>query len=213
MYKLPSILSKFADSLAKKEDSNIGKIFKIFSEQLGDLKFTNQRIKEWRLIDNAEGIALDLIGENVLQPRGVATDEVYRVLLKSKIARNLSTGDINTIIRVLSLALDSEPSDVSIQETWADDVNPQPAGISVIQVPLRRLNEVGLPADQFARIIQRTVSAGVKVNSIELSGTFEFGSPDLQVDAEAGFSSVNAPDSGGYLGSAFVPASNEDLPI
>ncbi|WP_088005595.1 hypothetical protein [Indiicoccus explosivorum] len=212
MYKTIDILKKFTDVFNKDSNSNLGKIIQIFSQQLQDLETTNIRIKEWRLIDNAEGVALDLIGENIQQPRGIATDEVYRVLLKSKIARNLSTSDINTIIRVLSLALDADPSTIRIQEKWNDPTEPEPAAIKVIEVPLAKINESGLAPEQFVKIIQKTVAAGVKVASIELTGTFEFGGLPMETDAAAGFSDVDGT-TGGYFGAAFEPSSDQELPI
>lgn len=212
MYSTIEILKRFADIFNKNEDSNLGKIVQIFSQQLQDLEKTNIRIKEWRLIDNARGVGLDLIGENIKQARGVATDEVYRVLLKSKIASNLSTGDINTIIRVLSLALDADPSTIRIQEQWNDPVDPRPAAIKVIEVPLTKINESGLAPEQFVRMIQKTVIGGVKVASIELTGTFEFGGIPMQLDSAAGFGDLEGT-TGGYFGAAFTPSNGQDLPI
>lgn len=212
MYKTAAILKKFTDVFNKNENSNLGKIIQIFSQQLQDIEQTNIRIKDWRLVDNARGVALDLLGENVKQPRGIATDEVYRVLVKSKIARNLSTGDINTIIRVLSLALDAEPSAIRIQEKWNDPLEPEPAAIKVIEVPLAKINESGIAPEQIVRIIQKTAAAGVKVASIEMTGTFQFGGIPMETDPNAGFSNIEET-TGGYLGAAFQPSGGQDLPI
>jgi hypothetical protein len=212
LFDVQEILSKFQDYFRKDPNSNIGKLMTIFAEQLQDLELTNQRIREWRDIDKAEGAVLDEIGVELNQPRGVATDEVYRVLLKSKNARNLSTGDINTIIRVLSIALDAEPSEIRIKEQWNDPTNPQPAAISVIELPIKRLNEIGLDPTRFARIVQRTVAAGVKVNTIEMSGTFEFGVLPIETDGNKGFSDIDGTV-GGYLGLVYQPNQNQDLPL
>lgn len=212
MYKAASILKRFSDVFNKNENSNLGKIIQIFSQQLQEIEQTNIRIKEWRNVDSAEGVGLELIGENIKQSRGVATDEVYRVLLKSKIARNLSTGDINTIIRVLSLALDADPSTIRIQEKWGDLLEPEPAAIKMIEVPLAKINESGIAPEQFVRIVQRTAAAGVKVASIEMTGTFQFGGLPMETDPDAGFANIEGT-TGGYLGAAFTPSNNQDLPI
>lgn len=212
MFDLTSILSRFPDFFNKRPDSRLGKLMRIFSEQLQELKDTNHRIREWRDIDKAEGAGLDFIGQNVRQPRGVATDEVYRVLLKSKIARNLSTGDINTIIRVLALALNADYKDIKIKEKWTDPENPEPAAISLISVPITRLNEVGMDPVQFGRIVQKTVGGGIRVESIELTGTFEFGTTAIQYDPNKGFSDVDGT-TGGYFGSLYSPSTDQDLPI
>lgn len=211
MFKPESILNRFADFFKKNPDSNLGKIITIFSEQLQQIDETSTRIKEWRSIDNAQGSGLDLIGGTVNQERGTATDEVYRLLLKSKIARSLSDGGINTIIRVLSIALDAHPSEIQIKEKW-HDIDPESAAISLIQIPIGRLNEIGIAPDQFARIVQKTVSAGIKVDVIELAGTFTFGPIPIEKSAKAGFADIDGT-TGGTLGTAYVPESGQDLPI
>lgn len=212
MINAQDLISKLTDVFSKDPNSNIGKLLSVFAEQFEVLETTQERIREWRSIDAAQGTTLDRIGSNVIQPRGAATDEVYRILIKSKIARNLSTADINTIISVLTVALDADPSEITIQELYADPVEPEPAGISLIQVPLDKINKVGMSPSQFARIVQRTVAAGVRVGVIELIGTFEIGSIVDDFDVDIGFSDLTGT-TGGKLGYAFVPSDDPDLPI
>ena len=212
MFSTKTIMSRFADYFAKQPDSNLSKLISIFSDELAVLENTNKQILLWREIDNAKGHALDLIGENVIQNRGVATDEVYRILLKSKIARNLSDGTINTIIQVISIALSTDPSTIKIMEKWNDIDEPEPAAIKLIELPLTKINEAGLDPLNFIRIIQRTVAAGVKVGVIELSGTFEFGTIAMEVDNLKGFGNIDGTI-GGYLGAVYIPSTDQELPI
>ena len=212
MITVQDMLRRLTDVFRKDPDSNIGKLMAIFAEQLQKLEQTVQRVEEWRDIDKAEGTTLDRIGENVGQPRGVATDEIYRILIKSKIARNLSKGDINTIITVLSTALNTDPSEIRIVELYNNPIAPEPAAISIIQLPLKRINEVGMDPAQFARIVQRTVAAGVRVGVIELTGTFEYGAIGDPPDPERGFADINQTF-GGTLGAAYSPGNVPDLPI
>jgi hypothetical protein len=211
MYEANDVLGKLSDHFKKNPDSNLGKVFTVFSEQLKDIEVTNTTIREWKSIDNAKGYGLDVIGKELNQPRGIATDEIYRVLLKSKNARNRSNGDINTMIRVLALALNTEYENILIREQWNDPVDPQEAAISLIELPIKQLNEVGLEPSQFAAIVKRTAAAGVKVSAIELTGTFEFGST-LTTDSEKGFSDINGT-TGGYFGAVFVSGQNQELPL
>ncbi|MFZ0575969.1 MAG: hypothetical protein WAM41_00570 [Psychrobacillus psychrotolerans] len=213
MFSTKTIMNCFADYFAKHPTSNISKLISIFSDELVVLENTNKQILLWREIDNAKGNALDLIGENVIQNRGVATDEVYRILLKSKIARNLSDGTINTIIQVISIALSTDPSTIKIVEKWNDVDEPEPAAIKLIELPLTKINEAGLDPLNFIRIIQRTVAAGVKVGVIELSGTFEFGDETNVIDNLKGFGDINIESIGGYLGAVYTPANDKELPI
>ncbi|MFG3612367.1 hypothetical protein [Rummeliibacillus stabekisii] len=212
MYSTKEIISLFTDYFKKNEDSNLYKLISMFSGELGRIKETNNLIVEWRAIDKAQGKALELIGENINQSRGVATDEVYRVLLKSKIARNLSDGTINTIINVIAIALSTDKKSIKIVEGWTDELNPEPASIKLMEMPLEAINRAGIDPANFVRIIQKTVAGGVKVQSIELNGTFEFGDTSLAIDNSKGFADIDGT-TGGYLGAAFNPSKEQDLPI
>lgn len=213
MFSTKAILSRFVDYFKKDSTSNIAKLMQIFSEQLQSLEQTINKVGEWRDIDKAQGKTLDDIGTNINQPRGRATDEIYRILLKSKIARNLSDGSINTIINVLAVALSVSPTEIHIREKWHDELEPEPAAIKLIELPLKRINEAGMDPTNFARIVQRTVAAGVKVDVIELSGTFEFGEINNEVDINKGFGNINDESIGGYLGAAYTPSQDHELPI
>lgn len=213
MFSVKDMLRRFADTYNKNPESNLGKMISILHGELARVGETLERVCEWKDIDAAQGTTLDRIGSNVVQPRGAATDEVYRVLLKSKIARNLSKTDVNTIIQVLALALDCDYSDIKIQEKFADPLEPEPAAINLIRVPVRRLNEVGMSPLQFARIIQKTVAAGVRVAQIELAGTFALSSQyDVLETSSLGLSDTDMT-TGGELGTVYAPGDDYPLPI
>lgn len=213
MFSYKDMLNRLTDVYNKSPNSNIGKLIGILYEQLKQLTDTFEQIREWRDIDKAQGTTLDRIGENIVQSRGAATDEIYRVLLKSKIARNLSKTDVNTIIQVLALALDCEYRDIRIRSKYNDAAEPEPAALSLIQVPIKRLNEVGMSPQQFGQIIQKTVAAGVRVAQIELAGTFQLSSNYGQL--EIGPTGLGDPDMtiGGTLGEVYVPGNDYALPI
>ncbi|MEJ8306672.1 hypothetical protein [Saccharibacillus sacchari] len=213
MFDLKTMLRRFTDVYNKDPNSNIGLLISILHGQLASVLATFERTREWKSIDAAEGVGLDRIGENVVQPRGASTDEVYRVLLKSKVARNLSTSDIDTIIRVLALALDADPSEVKIRPKWADKDDPEPAALSLIKVPIRRLNEVGMSPFQFAQIIQQTVAAGVRVAQIELAGTFRLSPKYAEVVKGTNGLADDEMTRGGRLGEVYVPGDDYALPI
>lgn len=210
---MKDMLSRFADVFNKNPNSNIGKLIGILYGQMDELNTSLEKVREWRDIDKAQGTTLDRIGQNVIQPRGAATDEVYRVLLKSKIARNLSKTDINTIIRVLALALNCDYTDIRIQEKFNATIDPEPAALSLIRVPIKRLNEVGMSPRQFAQIIQKTVAAGVKVAQVELAGTFKLASVYDQLNNDpVGLGNIEMT-LGGSLGEVYVPGNDYGLPI
>lgn len=207
------LLKKLTDVFTKNPNSNIGKLFTIVAGPIHDLEITIRTIEEWRDIDTAKGTTLDLIGGNVGQLRGAASDEIYRIMIKSKIARNLSKGDVNTIIRVIALAVGADYSEIKIQQKFSDPVDPEPAALSLMRLPLEKLDKSGIELSQFVQIIQKTVGAGVRVQSIELAGTFEFGSLPDEIDPERGWGSGDDLTIGGKLGAVYEPGKSTDLPI
>ncbi|MEK3824421.1 hypothetical protein [Paenibacillus sp. FSL K6-1558] len=207
------LIRKLTDVYAKNPNSNIGKLLRIISESISEVKEGFEKIERWRDIDEAKGTTLDQIGANVGQKRGAASDDVYRILIKSKIARNLSKGDVNTIIRVIALAVGADYSDIKITAKFNDPLEPEPAAISLMRLPLDKLAASGIELNQFVQIIQKTVGAGISVQSVELQGTFEFGGLPETVDPATGFGDVNDESVGGTLGAVYQAGTNTDLPI
>lgn len=213
MLNVRDMLRLLTDNYNKSPQSNIGKLLSIINDQLNDLLQTLDTMEQWRDIDLAEGTTLDGIGQNVAQPRGAASDQVYRILIKTKIARNLSRGDINTVIRVIALAVKAEYSEIEIQEKYTETLEPEPAAISLLRLPLSRISDSEIDLRQFARIIQRTVAAGVRVDAVELQGTFSLASGDeLELDLGVGFADIDQT-TGGTLGAVFTPSVETELPI
>lgn len=206
------ILRKLTDAYNKNPYSNMGKLIGVLVSEFEELQGVFEKIESWRSIDRAQGQALDDIGVDINQYRGTANDEIYRILLKSKTARDLSTGDTNTIIDVLSMAIGADKSEIGITETWMDADNPEPAGIKLIEIPIAKLNEVGITGNQFAKFVAATVAAGIYVQSIELQGTFEYGGLPLENDSDKGFSNVEMTI-GGYYGTVYQPDNEQDLPL
>lgn len=201
---LKSILDRLTDNYRKDSGSNVYKLMNIVSDELSEIKETFKTIEQWRDIDKAEGDVLDMIGSNVLQYRGQVTDDVYRVLIKSKIARNRSDGTLNYIIDILSVALDVPPSEIRISENY-------PAKISVLEIPIEKLNEIGMTSTQLGRVVAKLIAAGIGLDSIEFFGTFEIGDT-LITDLETGFGDIEMTV-GGTLGAVYSPESDPEFPV
>ncbi|WP_100523406.1 hypothetical protein [Mycobacteroides abscessus] len=127
------MISKLTDLFKKTKESNIGKLFFVIGRQFDDLKFTLDRMDEWRDIDNAQGVHLDKLGSEIVQEyRNGQTDEQYRLRIKTKIIANLSKGDIETINNVLSTFIGD--SFIGVKEMWSIQdplIDPEPAGILI----------------------------------------------------------------------------------
>lgn len=211
MSTLNNMLKRLTDAYSRNPESNVGKLLGIAAGELEDLQEALQKTRLYRDIDQAEGITLNSIGFNVQQYRGQATDEVYRILIKSKISRNLSDGSINAIIRVLAVILDTTTSGIQIRELWGD-CEGEPAAVW-ISVPSRSLNKAGFSLNQFGRLVNRIVAAGVRA-SVLFEGTFQFSSQNnaSETDNDAGFACTEQ-EIGGSMGSVYDIGNNPDLPL
>jgi hypothetical protein len=206
-----NLLRKLTDVFTKKPDSNIGKLFLIISEQFTSLNESATNIENWRDIDQAEGFTLDLMGAARGQQRGRATDELMRVLIKARIARNNSDGTIDSMINSLALSLNTSPSSFRIKALWNEG---QPVALMIDSLPLDALNKVGMTAAEFGSIAQSVTVSGMKVTSIDLTGTFAFSSVDgvVETSIEFGFAPLDQ-STGGTLGASYDPNEVSTLPI
>lgn len=164
MYSVKQLVSLFTDHFRKDEESNTHKLMQLFSDELQLLEETNNRIIEWRNIDKAEGKALDLIGQNVVQPRGTTNDERYRIMLKTKIARNLADGTINGLIKAMAYALQLDMSEIEITELW--ELLDEPAAIGLEALPPEKIKDAGFTQEQFYQLLKTLIAAGVRLRLI-----------------------------------------------
>ncbi len=209
---IEKFLTRLTDAYNKDPNGNVAKLLQVTAQELEEIEESLGTVKAWRNVDEAEGQALDAIGYNVQQWRGQATDPVYRILIKSKVARNLSDGTLDALVKILAVTLDVDPEEVRITPTWAEEM----ASVH-IDITAEPLNEAGFSLEQFGRLCNRIVSAGVRAY-VMLEGTFEFSSQEdtLESDPEAGFNELvegDPGDVGGFFGSSYDPASDPELPI
>lgn len=204
---------RLTDAYTKNEDSNIGKVLLLLSEQIDDLNGSLIAIENYRDLNQATGTTLDLIGKALGQPRGKATDEVYRILIRARIARNASDGTTDKIIHALALALNTEPTDIKVSELSDSGVY-EPATVGLVNLPLDALLNAGMTATQFGILMQRVVAAGVRVASVDLTGTFQLAESATVsvIDGEKGLSDFTQT-TGGTLSGSFSPEQEIELPI
>ncbi|AXI29441.1 hypothetical protein CIB87_10615 [Priestia megaterium] len=147
------MISKLTDLFTKNENSNIGKIIRIVSDEFTAVQTALETTEEWRDIDKAEGTTLDLIGENIGQPRSKTDDEEFRLLIKTKIFSNLSIGDIDSVNQLLRIHLGEQF--VSVQEGWnLDKGTPFDGEAATLFITVKGDgNTRGLPFENTSRIV------------------------------------------------------------
>ena len=195
------------DAYNKRSDSNNYKILEIERISCQTLRDAIDSIDYILDINNATGATLDMYGERVGQARGRATDTSYLLMIKARIARTMTDGSHESIVKALCLTLDCEPSQVVI----VDDE--EPYSIKIVTIPLDVINRAGFTTSQTLALIQSLMPIGTTITSFLFEGTFQFSDFEFEYDEKAGFSDVENGDIGGYFGMTQDDESGVILPI
>ena len=104
-------------------ESNIRKLLRALLEPLQAFENAAQAILDGGLtIDGGEGFVLDMIGERVGQKRNGAGDELYRRMLRAKIAANRSDTTANALIRIVRAALGDDDVAIVLEPMTIDAI-------------------------------------------------------------------------------------------
>lgn len=96
---------------------NIQAIVDAASAQVQDLEEALWELLINRWLPTAEGVQLDTIGRIIDRGRGTLADDVYRGVLRGKIAANLSSGTYPEVLRVVELCVDFDTTAIAITVT------------------------------------------------------------------------------------------------
>jgi len=204
-----ALIRRLPDTYAKEKSSRLFRLFRVIAAEFAQVREALQTTERNRDIDQASGATLDMLGANVGQDRGQVSDYTYRGLIKGRIARNLSSGDVDDIKQIVSVMLSIPVSEVTVTPLWRR-IEQEPAAVE-IAAPLNALAQYQLPPERWAQIMQLIVAAGVRA-AVLLRGTFRFSRfPDQVEYGEHGFSDVDRT-TGGTLG-AYYDAPTPELPI
>ena len=210
-----NLVKNLTDAYKKTPDSNNYKILEIGRLACNDLRASLQEVSDILDINNATGKTLDMYGERVGQPRGLATDDKYILMIKAKIMRNLSNGSCESVVRAICATLNCTPSQVVITD------GEEPFTISLTALPLDVIAKAGFTTSQIVALIKSMLPVGVSLTTFLFEGTFELAATeaDMKVDGdtkgltdtEANMRNENAI--GGYLGTSQGGESDIILPI
>lgn len=162
-------------------------------------------------IMQASGKTLDLYGEMLGQKRGVLNDTQYRMMILTKIGKNICQGDYKSVIELLSQMFDCKSSDIILTDSTSETCR-----VKITKLPLKVLVDAGFSSEQAIQLIEQLLPTCVKVSDGNFEGTFEFG--DLtseeyscEYDENKGFSD-EAQEIGGYLGLLIGDTNGFELP-
>jgi hypothetical protein len=182
------------DAYYKAATSNNAKLLDIEYDAVGVLRNEVNAIYDSLDIYKAYGKTLDMYGEIFGQLRGKATDEQYRILIKNRIIRNFCNADYNSLVNAICATFNCGITDIQLTEL--DD----PCKLRLEKLPITKLVESNIDINTAVQIVQGLMPAGVQMEAIDFTGTFEFsGGIELIYDEATGFADDNQTI-GGYLG-------------
>lgn len=194
------------DAYRKDIESNNAKLLAVEKGETDTMRAELEAVDDSLDINRATGSTLDLYGAMIGQERGAATDEQYRSLIRAKILRNLAGSDYNSVVYALASALNcASPTDIVLVE----EETPCVVRIDALPYAVLNSNDIDLPT--VMAIIRRLMPAGVRLESVGFSGTFEFGTAATDYDEDAGFGDVEQT-LGGYFG-LIADGADSNLPV
>lgn len=180
-FDFKNYVSNLPDVYKKSTDSNNYKMLEIERNATGKLYADIKDLFNSLDIDKATGETLDMYGEMLDQPRGLATDSQYRVMIKTKIMRNLSSGDYKSVAEALRMSLDCDPSEIYLK-----DVEETPCVVELVNLPYDKIIKAGLTAKQVEALVQQLLPVGVRLSQYSYEGTFELACEYGEYDNEKG---------------------------
>lgn len=207
-FNFSNLAKNLPDCYRKDKESNNYKILEIERRAGVELRNVLNGIAEILDIENAKGAVLDMYGERFGQPRGKATDEQYRVMIKSKITRSLSSGSYYDVLTAICMTFGCSYDDVTLTEL------DEPMAVELTKAPLEAIAKAGFTSTQAYQIVKNLMPAGVNLTSVLFEGTFEFSDREDEYDESAGFAiSEDNQTIGGYLGATEGDLTDNTLPI
>ncbi|MCQ2743474.1 MAG: hypothetical protein MJ230_01580 [bacterium] len=189
-----SRILRLPDYYAKSEESNNNKILSIFGEKHLTAKSDIIESAESLDIYSAFGETLDRYGEIYDEKRVKGmNDDKYRLMILLKIQRMIAGCDFDSIINSISIIFNCEKDKIHIEN------NNNPARIDIVDLPLAVIQKSGFDYDFTVEIISKLLPICVEINSINITGTFEFGETETEYDELKGFGNEEQ-SIGGYFG-------------
>jgi len=208
---LQDMLHMLVDHMTKDKKSNNYKLLQLVSKQFDRVYSDIDAVKTAGDLNKATGKTLALIGMEEGQPRGKTSDEIMRILIRARIARNNTDTSKNSVINALALALNTSPTNFRLKSLYSEG---KPLTLRLEKLPINALNAAGMTVPQLIALLQELVGVDVGIESVNIDGTFQFSSvyDQPEQDENTGFADV-AQTKGGTLSGVFIPENEIDLPI
>lgn len=162
-------VKRLPDAYYKGKDGNNYKLLHL--NELAADEFSKDLTDVLNCLDlmQATGKTLDLYGEMVEQKRGMLNDTQYRLMILTKIGKNICQGDYNSVIELLTQMFNCQKGDIILKDST------EPCRVVIDKFPLEVLINAGFSSSQAVTMIELLLPVCVKISDGNFEGTFEFG--------------------------------------
>lgn len=156
-------ISRMPDAYDKNVYSNLYYLLSLAAGISSAVQSDFEDILDSRDLSNAYGETLDNYGAMVGVQRLGATDSQYRTKIRSKIEKNITGTDANSVIKAIASTLDISASDISIAEGNMT--------VDVLGLTMAMLEASGYSASEIDSMIESFLPIGVSLNRSSYAGT------------------------------------------
>lgn len=164
-YNLDSMLNELPISLQYSEDSNNAKMLKVFADEMVNIQNLLNKIETWRDVDNAQGKALDMIGEDHGVYRNGVDDDFYRFEIKVKRIQRTTDGTYDSLIKLVANSLNADYSDINVRPMYEDE-SKEPNAVKITNIPATYIDDPR-KKQLVLNQLQQSVIAGVRVALVQ----------------------------------------------
>lgn len=158
------LIAEVADHWNKRDDTVFYQLLDIYNEHLTKISDEAKKIDRWRMLKEAKGTTLDLLGQDRKAYRISDDDDIYRFIIFIHILMSHAQGTIPSMVKIMSTALNADPNKFEVYKTGLRHIG--------MKIPFDYVQNIQMQKF-IIKNIQRLVAMGYWIDEIK----FYFGSP------------------------------------
>lgn len=157
------LIAEVADHWNKRDDTVFYQLLDIYNEHLTKISDEAKKIDRWRMLKEAKGTTLDLLGQDRKAYRISDDDDTYRFIIFIHILMSHAQGTIPSMVKIMSTALNADPNKFEVYKTGLRHIG--------MKIPFDYVQNIQMQKF-IIKNIQRLVAMGYWIDEIK----FYFGS-------------------------------------
>lgn len=111
------LIAEVADHWNKRDDTVFYQLLDIYNEHLNKISDEADKVDRWRMLKEAKGTTLDLLGQDRKAYRISDDDDTYRFIIFIHILFSHAQGTIPSMTKIMSTALNADPNKFEVYKT------------------------------------------------------------------------------------------------